>query len=99
MANEPNLTYKGMNIEGIIEWCKEHNEVTWLKSTAATKIAVYPKVENEKGKMVEDKSQKPIGERSISFMEIKAKFIDKFMPEIKPESKKKVSMYELIDSL
>lgn len=29
------MEYQNMKIEHIIEWCKEHNEVEWLKETAA----------------------------------------------------------------
>lgn len=97
------MDYKKMNIEDIIAWCKEHGEVEWLKATAAKEVEykVYPKVKNESGKMVADKSATPTIEmRPISFIQIKIAFCEKFMPEIIPHAKeKKVSMYDLIKAL
>ena len=38
-------TYKATNLDLIIEWCKENNQVEWLKTTASKKTPykVYPK--------------------------------------------------------
>lgn len=97
------MDYKKMDINDIINWCKENGEVEWLKKTAAKKVEykVYPKVKNESGKMVADKSAKPkIEKRPISFIQIKIEFCEKFMPEIMPKKKdKKPTMYDLISSL
>lgn len=101
------MDFKTMSIEDIIAWCKDNNQVEWLKKIAAkkTECKVYPrkKVVNEKGKKVSvaDKSQKPtIEKRPISFVEIKYEFAKKFMPEIMPKAKeKKASMYDMIASL
>lgn len=101
------LDFQTMKIEHIIEWCKEHKEVEWLKATAAkkTECKVYPrkKVTNANGKVVSvaDKSKEPkIEMRNISFIEIKQAFCEKFMPELLPEAKeKKPSMYDIIAAL
>ena len=97
------LDYNTMKIEDIIEWCKEHGEVAWLKKTAAKKVdyKVYPRVKGEDGKVRADKTATPkIEKRPISFIQIKIEFVDKFMPEIKPEKKEpKQSMYDIIKAL
>lgn len=97
------MDYKKMDINDIIDWCKEHDEVEWLKATAAKKVEckVYPKVKNAEGKLVTDKSAKPkVEKRPITFIQIKIAFCEKFMPEIMPKKKdKKPSMYDLIASL
>ena len=97
------MDYKKMDINDIINWCKENGEVEWLKATAAKKVEykVYPKVKDANGKMVSDKTAKPkIEKRPISFIQIKIAFCEKFMPEIMPKKKeKKQTMYDLISSL
>ena len=97
------MDYKTMKIEDIIEWCKEHGEVAWLKKIANSKVEckVYPKVKGEDGKMHADKKAKPVIEkRPITFIQIKIAFCEKFMPEIIPTKKdKKPSMYDLIKAL
>jgi hypothetical protein len=101
--NGEHVDYQHLNIEHIIAWCKANNEVKWLKETASKKVEykVYPKVKGEDGKMRVDKTQEPKVEmRSISFIQIKIEFVEKFMPELKPEAKpKKASMYDLIAAL
>lgn len=32
------MNYYKTNLDGIIEWCKENNQVEWLKKAAAKKI-------------------------------------------------------------
>lgn len=97
------LSYQKMKIEDIGEWCKANGQVAWLKEKGKTLIEkpVYPKVKNEKGKMVEDKTQAPIGTKmvKIDFITLKRAFAEKFMPEILPASHKKPNMYDYIDSL
>lgn len=101
------MDYKKMQIEDIINWCKENNQVDWLKATASqkTEYKAYPRVSaiNKNGKkvMIADKSQEPtIKLQPISFIQIKKAFAEKFMPEILPEAKeKKPSMYDLIAAL
>lgn len=96
------MDYKNMSIEDIITWCQQHNQVSWLKETAAKKMEykVYPRVKNEEGKLVVDKSAEPkIEMRPISFIQIKIAFVDKFMPEIAPKKNKKPTMYDLIAAL
>ena len=98
------MTYLTMKIEDIIKWCQENNQVEWLKKEAAKKVEVkvYPKVKNEKGKMVQDKTQAPIGtkEVNIPYVELKNNFVNKFMPELAPKANaKKPSMYDMIANL
>ena len=94
------LTFKEMKIEDIISWCKANNQVEWLKATAAkqTEYKAYPKVtttvttEDGKTKKVTkiDKSQPyTIKTHPITFVELKAEFIEKFMPELAPKAKAK----------
>lgn len=98
------MVYKDWTLEDIINWCKENNQVAWLKATAEKKIAVtsYAKVESTsksgKKSWKLDKS-KPIGTttRPISFVELKSEFISTFI-ETEPKSKK-ASMYDIIANL
>ena len=60
------ITYKTLNIETIIAWCKQNNQVEWLKAEMAKEVPckVYPRkkvakldengnpVINDKGKVV-----------------------------------------------
>ena len=96
------MDYKTMTIKDIIIWCKQNDEVDWLKAEAARTAPYkkYPRVKGEDGKMHADKTQEPYTElRPISFMQIKQDFCMKFMPEIIPQSSKKPSMYDIIKSL
>lgn len=100
------LNYQTMKIEDIIQWCKDNNQVNWLKAKAQEKkqYKVYPrkKVEvNGKIKSVVDKSQAPTVEtRPISFVQLKIDFVNEFMPEIAPEKKdKKPNMFDMIAAL
>ena len=103
------LNYKKMNIDQIIDYCKEHNEVEWLKATASkmVKCEVYPRkkvtkvLEDGTTKVVSvaDKSAKPSIElRPISFVEIKTEFLEKF--GLAPTKKEKApTMYDRIANL
>lgn len=97
------LIHKDMKIEEIIAYCQEHNEVEWLKATAAKKTArkVYPRVVGEDGKKHVDKTQEPkIVEQPISFVELKAAFMDRFAPDERVGSKnKKPTFHDLIANL
>ena len=98
------LDPKKMTLEDIIEWCQDNNQVEWLKKTANEKVKkeIYPTI-SVNGKIKEDKSQEPtIEEKPITFIQLKAKFIDTFMPEIKPPKqppKKKPTMWDKINAL
>ena len=99
------MDFKNITIEDIIAYCKENNEVEWLKKIAASKVEckVYPRVKttNKAGKTVSvaDKSQPYTVEmRPISFVQIKSAFIDKFYPE-QAKKEKKPSMYDIIAAL
>jgi hypothetical protein len=92
---------KSLDLDAIIHWCKEHNELSWLEAkmneTVTREYYGYLKVKDPKtGKMVcaKDEYGKRIIDRSkpprrktaaIGFMEIKRDFIDKFMPELRVE--------------
>ena len=96
------LNYNTMTIDDIIDYCVNNNEVAWLKevSSRTTAYKVYPRIKVD-GKSVADKSQKPITQhRKISFIEIKTKFVEKFMPEIAPKKKEeKPTFYDRIAAL
>lgn len=98
------MNYKDWTLEAIVDWCKEHNEVEWLKATAAKKVEkkIYPKVEsvskNGKKSWKMDKTQPyKIEFVKISFVELKGEFIAKFI-ETEPKEKKP-SMYDIIAAL
>ena len=100
------MNYKDMKIEDIIFWCVENNQKEWLKAEAAKKMPfkVYPrvKVKNEDGtySWKVDKTKEPtIEERPISFIQLKLNFVNKFLPELAPKAKEKVSMYDKIKNL
>lgn len=49
---------------------------------------------------IADKSQEPtVEEKSITFIQLKKKFAEKFMPEILPKAEKKETMYDIIAAL
>jgi hypothetical protein len=77
------MEYKNMKIEDIIEWCQENNQVDWLKETVNKTFPT--EVEGEV--------------RKISFIELKLEFVRKFIPELAPKAKEKISMYDRINSL
>ena len=64
--NGKEVSYKDMAIEDIIAWCKENNEVEWLKETVAKKVPckVHPRVKVAKldanGNPVLNKKGKPM---------------------------------------
>lgn len=100
-----NKNFLDIKIEDIIEWCKDNNQVDWLKNKASETKTVERYSErkkklddngnvvlNKKGfpVYVADKSSKKKEEQvKISFMELKYDFCKEFMPEILPKSKKK----------
>lgn len=94
------MDYKNIDIHFIIKYCQEHNEVAWLKETAAKQVPykVYPRIKVD-GKTVADKSQEPkIEMRPISFVQIKTAFLEKF--NLAPAKKEKApTMYDVIASL
>lgn len=95
------MTYKSMTIEDIIAWCKQHDQVEWLKAECKKKTPykVYPRVKVE-GKSVVDKTAEPkIEMRPISFIQIKSDFVEQFMPELKPKKVKKTTLYERVEAL
>lgn len=94
------MDYKNIDIHYIIKYCQEHNEVAWLKATAAKKVPykVYPRKKVD-GKSVADKSQEPVIEmRPISFVQIKTEFLEHFKLS-SPKKPKEPTMYDLIANL
>lgn len=94
---------KDMTIEDIIAYCQEHNEIEWLKNEASkmTVRKVYPRVKGADGKKHVDKTQEPkIVKQPISFVELKANFMDKFAPQERVGDKnKKPSFHSRIANL
>lgn len=92
-------------LDDIINWCQENNQVAWLKAKASEKVErkVYPKVESvsKKGKKSwkQDKTKEPKIELvPISFVELKSAFLEHF--ELKePAKSKKPNMYDRIANL
>lgn len=73
------MNYKKMSFDDILNWCKENNQTEWLKQTVNAKM-VEPDVIAEDGSPVI---------RDITYIEIKLRFAQKFMPEILPIKKEK----------
>lgn len=85
------MDYKSMKIDDIIAWCIAHNQVAWLKATAAQ---TFTQTITKEDGTTEAK------ERKITFIELKLAFVEKFMPEIAPERKpKQPSMFDKIAAL
>lgn len=96
------LITKDMEIDDIIAYCKEHNEIAWLKETCAKKTArkVYPRVKGADGKKHVDKTAEPtIVYQPISFVEVKAAFMDKFAPEERKGKDKKTTFHDIVANL
>jgi hypothetical protein len=104
---EAKVKYKDIDLDYIIKYCQEQGSeaVAWLKETAQKKVnvKVYPRVQQEKdGKTISvaDTTKEPkVEERKITFIQLKKAFVEKFMPDIMPKSKKKESMYDIIAAL
>lgn len=79
------MKVKEVTPQFIAQWCKENGKVDWYKAEA-TKIVdclVYPRVKNEEGKNVADKSQEPkVEKRAVTFLQFKNTFIETFGAEI-----------------
>lgn len=97
---------KNLKFEELVAWCKENNQVAWLKALPRTKeVKVYPKVDkvcsDGKVRQVYDKKQQPIGVKTIGlpYTELKGMFIDKFFPQFVTEKVAAPSMWDIIDSL
>ena len=103
------MNFKKMDINDIIAWCKENNQVAWLQAKAKEKVTVerYSKRikvwDEEKGKYVykaDKNSPKTTVKQPITFVQIKYDFCKKFMPDILPEAKEKApTMFDLIAKL
>lgn len=91
-----------ITIEYIMNYCKENNKVEWLKSlaretemrTKKTKVMAA----DENGEMQEREVAEEV-EQPISFISLRARFVDECMPEIKKGSKKKTTFRDLIEAM
>ena len=93
------MNFQSLKFEDIVAWCKENNQVEWLKKEAAKTFPAMAKSESgEKIQLCEaDGTPKT---RRITFIELKMDFVRAFMPEIAPQPKeKKPSMFDIINSL
>lgn len=72
-----------ITLDFIIEYCKEHDEVAWLKEIANTPNLV-------------DKNGKP---RKIGFVELRNAFAKKFFPGLIQNKPRKKSMFDRIAEL
>lgn len=106
MAENKKLTPKDIDGAFIINWCKEHGQVEWLKreGTKTQTVKRYHRkfVTDENGKRVaiEDKSREPkIKEEPVSFLTLRNAFIKQFMPEISTPKKKEKTFHDLINEL
>lgn len=65
------MNYKTMKFEDILAWCKQNNQIDWLKAKVNERVK-----DKETGEM-----------RDISFIEVKRAFCEMFMPNILPVAK------------
>jgi hypothetical protein len=102
------ISYKDITIDYIINYCKENNQVEWLKAkaketTIQERYTGKVRGKNKAGKecwLVDKNSPKEKVKAPITFIEIKKAFCEKFMPEIIPQAKDKApSMYDRIAAL
>lgn len=77
------LNYKTLNIEQIVEWCKENNQVEWLKATAKKTYKTKAGVEY---RITFIQLKKAFAE----------KFMPEIMPKAQP---KKPTFYDVIEGL
>lgn len=81
---------KQITLEFIRDYCITNNQKDWY-NTELTKTfpqKIYPRIEKD-GKKVLDKTQEPTIEmRPITFVQLKADFIEKFFPELAPKNDK-----------
>ena len=104
MSNKEKAEFvKSLDMDAIIFWCKNNNQLPWLEAkTNETVVREYygylkapdPKdgklrcVKDEYGKRIIDRSKPPRRKvEPIGFMEIKRDFIATFMPELLTEKK------------
>ena len=96
---------KELEFSDLVQWCKENNQVAWLKSLPRTTVVkVYPtkpKVcKDGKTRKVYDRDQEPIGEKTISlpYSSVKAAFVKQFFSHFITKTTEP-SMWDIIDSL
>ena len=91
-----------IKIQDMIEYCQEHGKIDWLKENAhkIEKAERKKKVSytDENGEVKEREVVEEV-EQEISFITLRARFVDEFMPEIKKGVKKKATFRDLIDAL
>lgn len=97
MAKEQN--YAAIKKQDIFNWCKENNKIDWLKKVGHETVVkkVYPKVPDENGKMIADKTATPTTvEVPMSFTELRKRFVAECLGK---KSKKPLTLQEEIDAL
>lgn len=104
------MDYKKIDLPFIILWCKENNQVAWLKAKAKeeVEVKVYPRKTVVKTRedgttykaSVADKSQPyTVEKKPINFIQLKRDFCLEFMADIVPEKEKKPTMWDIIADL
>ncbi len=95
---EKTITAKDIDLDYIQAFCIEHKHTAWYNEQLEKVYpqTIYPRVEKEvdgKIKKVLDKSQAPTIEmKPITYVQLKANFLEKFYPElIKDKKSNKVS--------
>lgn len=78
------ILVKDIALNDIIAVCKEKDEIAWLKETAAK---TFPKKSN------------PEETRKITFVELKAEWMNKFYPEAVGPKEKEPTMFDIIANL
>ena len=107
VINKENL--KDLQLDDIIAYCKENNQIEWLKAIAQTTVErkTYPTVtyfdKNGKERTKQDKTQEPIKVEQvpIPYVQLKFEFLKKFFPELVADksSKGKPTMWDIIAAL
>lgn len=85
-----------------MEYCQENKKVKWLKELAQetekrTKRSTIT-VSGDNGEPIEREVEEEV-EQPISFITLRARFVDEFMPEIKKGAKKKPTFRDLIAAM
>lgn len=97
---------KELKSEHIINWCREHAQIEWLKATCAKQYPIksYPRIKvmvDGKVKIKADKTQEPtIKYTDITFIQLKMEFLKQFFPDAIAEKKaKEPTFLDIINSL
>lgn len=90
MEEKKTLTYRGLTFDDVVEWCKENNQIDWLKAECERLIPVEGTT----------KKGKPKKARKISLLEVMKDFVETFRKDLIPEEKpKKDTFRDLVKNL